>query len=91
MTYLHILHRIRRVGTIIGVLGTESDGVRGCLANIAFSGIVPSPSIIQLISTDLEPEKSIISKVEGRLTHNILHCPFQVEHAGRLITRRELV
>jgi hypothetical protein len=64
MTYLHILHRIRRLDTIIGVLGTESDGVRGCLANIAFSGIVPSPSMIQSISTDPDPEAFVvISKV----------------------------
>lgn len=92
MTYLHILHRIRRLGTIIGVLGTESDGVRGCLANIAFSGIVPSPSMIQSISTDLECEALIIiGNAEGRLTHDILHCPFQVKHAGCLITPRELV
>lgn len=49
MIYLHILHRIRRLGMIVGVLGKESEGERGYLANMAFSGILPSPSEVQSI------------------------------------------
>lgn len=42
--YLHILHRIRLLGMMTGVFGTESEGVCGCLANMSSDGREPSPS-----------------------------------------------
>lgn len=45
-TYLHILHLIRRRGPP-GVVGAESEGVRGYLANMSVSGGEPSPSTIK--------------------------------------------
>lgn len=42
--YLHILHRIRLLGMMTGVPGTESEGVCGYLANMSPGGGEPSPS-----------------------------------------------
>ena len=49
--YLHILHRIRLLGAITGVLSPDSVGVCGYLANISSGGAEPSPSeMIRLAS-----------------------------------------
>lgn len=51
-TYLHILHRIRLLGTMTGVFGADSDpGVWGYPANMSPGGTEPSPSnMIRLAS-----------------------------------------
>lgn len=42
--YLHILHRIRLLGTMTGVFGADSEGDCGCPANMSPGGAEPSPS-----------------------------------------------
>jgi len=69
---------------IVGVLGNESDGERGYLANIALSGILPSPSEIEIDQFEFGCGTSI-------LTYDLVHCPLQVEHAGGLISPGEFV
>ena len=44
VVYLHILHRIRLLGTRRGVFGDESGGDCGYPANMSTGGAEPSPS-----------------------------------------------
>ena len=48
--HLHILHRMRRLGAITGVLGDESLGEQGRLANMLSDGKVPSPSVKLIVN-----------------------------------------
>ena len=48
--YLHILHRMRRLGAMTGVFGDESVGEQGRLANMVSEGKVPSPSVKMIVN-----------------------------------------
>lgn len=92
--HLHILHRIRLLGTMTGVFAADSEGDWGYPANMSPGGAEPSPSkMIELVPCvpEEDPTWATRNMKGSSLTHDFFGCSFHVKHPNRFGPARDLV